>query len=80
MSLDLATKDSTEEGRESFYNDNAAQGTHYQQALGGRAKRKHFFASLDQAFAEAVHKDAGTVEYTSEEEVGFLQSFALRSG
>ena len=80
MSLDLGKTNSTEEGRESLHNDNAAEGTHYQQALGGHAKRKHFFASLDQAFAEAVHKDAGTVEYTSEEEVRFLKYFALRIG
>ncbi len=80
MSLDLAKTVSTEEDRENFHNDNAAQGTHYQQVLGGRAKRKHFFASLDQAFSEAVHKDAGTVEYTPEEEVGFLKYFTLGIG
>lgn len=54
-----------EEGTaEQFNND----GTFYQSQLGQRAKRKHFFSPLDPTFAEAVHKDAETVNFTAEEE------------
>lgn len=46
-----------------------AEGTSYQEALGPKAHRKHFFSPLDPAWAEAVHRDAETVQYTPEEEV-----------
>jgi hypothetical protein len=49
-------------------NDNI-EGTFYQSQLGSQAKRRHFFGSLDQAYADAVHKDAETVLYTDKEEV-----------
>ena len=45
-----------------------AQGTFYQGALGERVKRRHFFSPLDREVADAVHKDAETVEFTEAEE------------
>ena len=51
------------------------EGTYHQLALGGQAKRTHVFSSLDSGFAEAVHRDAETVEYTSEEEVRDSQKY-----
>jgi len=45
-----------------------SDGTFYQAQLGFRAKRKHFFSKTDPLYAEAVHRDAATVEYTEEEE------------
>jgi hypothetical protein len=44
------------------------EGTSYQSQLGAKAKRAHFFSPLDPAYADAVHRDAETVEYTAEEE------------
>ncbi|KAF5348886.1 hypothetical protein D9756_009799 [Leucocoprinus leucothites] len=46
----------------------AKDGTLHQNAIGSKVKRKHFFSPLDPAWAEAVHKDAETVQYTPEEE------------
>lgn len=46
-----------------------AQGTMHQEASGARAKRKHFFSPLNPDYAEAVHLDAESVEYTIDEEV-----------
>jgi hypothetical protein len=46
----------------------ASDGTLHQSEL-GPPKRKHFFSPLDSAWAEAVHRDAETVQYTPEEEV-----------
>ncbi|KAG6855161.1 hypothetical protein H0H87_007447, partial [Tephrocybe sp. NHM501043] len=40
----------------------------YQAQLGFKATRKHFFAPIDSAYADAVHRDAETVEYTDKEE------------
>ncbi|KAG6826188.1 hypothetical protein H0H87_007716, partial [Tephrocybe sp. NHM501043] len=45
-----------------------AKGIFYQAQLGFKLKRKHFFAPIDSAYADAVHRDAETVEYTEEEE------------
>lgn len=47
------------------------EGTSYQEALGTKAQRKHFFSPLDSSRAEAVHRDAETVQYTPEEEVSW---------
>jgi len=55
--------------------DNLAEGTYHQVAIGAQPKRKHFFSPLDPAYADAVHKDAETVEYTEEEEVCFTSLF-----
>ncbi|KAF8892997.1 MFS general substrate transporter [Infundibulicybe gibba] len=44
------------------------QGTAHQEKLGPKPKRKHFFSSLDPAYADAVNRDAAAVEYTEEEE------------
>jgi len=44
-------------------------GTYYQSRAGPKVKRKHFFAPLDAAHAEAVTKDAENVVFTPEEEV-----------
>ncbi|KAK7460853.1 hypothetical protein VKT23_008784 [Stygiomarasmius scandens] len=43
-------------------------GTYYQSQAGPKVKRKHFFAPLDAAHAEAVTKDAENVVFTPEEE------------
>lgn len=45
-----------------------AEGTFHQAALGERVKRRHFFSALDREVADAVHKDAETVEFTEAEE------------
>lgn len=59
--------------------DKFTEGTHHQLALGGQAKRKHIFSSLDSVYAAAVHEDAETVEYTPEEEVGAVILFLYQS-
>ena len=46
-----------------------SEGTAYQALQGPKPHRKHFFSPLDQAYADAVHRDAETVVYTAEEEV-----------
>ncbi|KAF8065095.1 MFS general substrate transporter [Lyophyllum atratum] len=48
--------------------EGAVDGTYNQAQLGFKAKRKHFFAPIDAGYADAVHRDAETVEYTEEEE------------
>ncbi|KZT28221.1 MFS general substrate transporter [Neolentinus lepideus HHB14362 ss-1] len=45
-----------------------SDGTFHQSQLGTKAKRKHFFSPLDPSYAEAVHKDAESVDFTQEEE------------
>lgn len=45
------------------------EGTFYQNQMGPKPKRKHFFSSLDPSYAAAVHRDAASVEYTEDEEV-----------
>ncbi|KAF9564096.1 MFS general substrate transporter [Agrocybe pediades] len=44
------------------------EGTLHQSELGPKAHRKHFFSPLDPAYADAVHRDAESVEYTADEE------------
>ncbi|KAF9267538.1 MFS general substrate transporter [Marasmius fiardii PR-910] len=44
------------------------EGTAHQDALGPKAKRRHFFSPLDRSFADAVNEDAKTVEFTPEED------------
>ena len=51
------------------------EGTSHQSELGPKAKRKHFFAPLDPAYADAVNKDAEFVEFTVDEEVWFSSCF-----
>jgi hypothetical protein len=48
-----------------------AQGTFHQSKLGFKSRRKHLLSKPDPVYAEAVHQDATTVEYTPEEEVSF---------
>ncbi|KAF9051499.1 MFS general substrate transporter [Panaeolus papilionaceus] len=43
------------------------EGTHNQAALGPKPRRKHF-SPLDPAYADAVHRDAESVEFSPEEE------------
>ncbi|KAH0578448.1 hypothetical protein H2248_003594 [Termitomyces sp. 'cryptogamus'] len=45
-----------------------AEGTFYQAQLRLKPTRNHFFAPVDLVHAEAVHRDAETVEYSDEEE------------
>ncbi|KAF5384199.1 hypothetical protein D9615_003370 [Tricholomella constricta] len=47
-----------------------ADGTYHQAQLGLEKERKHFFAPIDSSYADAVHRDAATVEYTEEDEKG----------
>lgn len=68
-----------EEIEESAEIDYLTEGTLHQLALGDQAKRKHFFSPLNPVYAEAVHKDAETVVYTSEEEVWYYVSFIFYS-
>jgi len=44
-------------------------GTLHQNAIGHKARKRSLFSPLDPVSAEAVHKDAETVQYTPEEEV-----------
>ncbi|KAL0581030.1 hypothetical protein V5O48_001024 [Marasmius crinis-equi] len=44
------------------------EGSAHQDSLGPKAKRRHFFSPLDRAYADAVHEDAKTVEFTPEED------------
>lgn len=53
----------------SLPSDAEMEGTARQNELGPKLKRAHFFSPLDPAVAEAVNKDAETVEYTPEEDV-----------
>jgi hypothetical protein len=55
------------------------EGTFHQSQLGPKAKRKHFFSPLDQAYSDAVHKDAETVVFTEKEEVNQSMGFQLTS-
>lgn len=46
------------------------EGTYHQSQMSvSKPKRKHFFSPLDPSYADAVHRDAATVEYSAEEEV-----------
>jgi hypothetical protein len=49
--------------------DHNTEGTFHQNQMGPKPKRKHFFSSLDPSYADAVHRDAASVEYSEEEEV-----------
>jgi hypothetical protein len=62
------SKQSIEEA-EKVLNHPNKEGTSYQSAVGPKATRKHFFAPLDPAYADAVDKDAEFVEFTANEEV-----------
>jgi hypothetical protein len=44
-------------------------GDYHQSQLGPKPSRKHFFSPLDPAYADAVNRDAETVEFTEAEEV-----------
>ncbi|KAH9910536.1 MFS general substrate transporter [Fomitopsis serialis] len=48
--------------------DPNTEGTRFQAALGERARRRQFFSRLDTEVADAVNKDAETVEFTADEE------------
>lgn len=48
---------------------NLKDGTYHQHEMGAKVKRIHFFSSLDRSYADAVHRDASTVEYSEKEEV-----------
>ncbi|KAH9848661.1 major facilitator superfamily domain-containing protein [Lenzites betulinus] len=45
-----------------------ADGTFYQSQVTGKAERKHFFSPPDATLADAVNRDADSVEFTEEEE------------
>ncbi|KAL4259179.1 hypothetical protein AB1N83_007018 [Pleurotus pulmonarius] len=51
-----------------FGNDSNEDGTFHQLQLGPKAKREHFFSSLDPASADAVHRDAQSVQFTELDE------------
>ncbi|EIM87467.1 MFS general substrate transporter [Stereum hirsutum FP-91666 SS1] len=44
------------------------EGTFHQAQLSFKPTRKHFFSPLDPSYANAVHRDAATVQFTLEEE------------
>ncbi|KAJ6481767.1 MFS general substrate transporter [Mycena sanguinolenta] len=44
------------------------EGEYHQGQLGPKPSRKHFFSPLDPAYADAVNRDAETVEFTDAEE------------
>lgn len=56
------------------------EGTFHQAQLSFKPTRKHFFSPLDPSYADAVHRDAATVQFTPEEEVflWFLTSSIFR--
>ena len=62
------SKQSIEEAEKALDHPNK-EGTSHQLELGPKAKRKHFFAPLDPAYADAVNKDAEFIEFTADEEV-----------
>ncbi|OCH88702.1 MFS general substrate transporter [Obba rivulosa] len=55
-----------------------AEGSFYQEQVGKKPRRKHFFSPLDGVLAEAVHKDATRVEYTEAEERAVRRKIDLR--
>lgn len=63
------TMDEDQVKRQAQEAQEAQLGTLHQNAIGHKARKRFFFSSLDPASAEAVHKDAETVQYTPEEEV-----------
>ncbi|KAJ7805754.1 MFS general substrate transporter [Mycena olivaceomarginata] len=63
--MDHGTKDLERESDVSHANK---EGEYYQSQLGPKASRKHFFSPLDPAYADAVNRDAETVEFTEAEE------------
>ncbi|KAJ7614611.1 major facilitator superfamily domain-containing protein [Mycena polygramma] len=44
------------------------EGEYHQSQLGPKAARKHFFSPLDPAYADAVNRDAETVDFSDAEE------------
>ncbi|KAJ7291058.1 MFS general substrate transporter [Mycena rebaudengoi] len=44
------------------------EGDYHQSQMGPKPTRKHFFSPLDSGYADAVHRDAETVEFTEAEE------------
>ncbi|KAJ7326311.1 MFS general substrate transporter [Mycena albidolilacea] len=63
--MDQGTKDLERESDVSHANK---EGEYHQSQLGPKASRKHFFSPLDPAYADAVNRDAETVEFTAAEE------------
>lgn len=45
------------------------EGTYHQAQMSFKPSRKHFFSPLDSSYADAVHRDAETVQFTPQEEV-----------
>lgn len=64
--LRLSSDDDVEK---SSSDDHNTEGTFHQGQMGPKPKRKHFFSSLDPSYADAVHRDAASVEYSEDEEV-----------
>ncbi|KAF8062211.1 MFS general substrate transporter [Lyophyllum atratum] len=54
--------------KEDGHANDPKDGTLHQAKKGAKAQRAHFFSALDRSYAEAVHLDAGTVEYSEKEE------------
>lgn len=51
------------------------EGDYHQSQMGPKPTRKHFFSPLDSGYADAVHRDAETVEFTEAEEVRAVRIF-----
>ena len=66
--MSIVEKDKDVDIEEARVEASNSEGTLHQAALGERAKRRHFFSALDREVADAVHKDAETVEFTEAEE------------
>ena len=65
VTMDIISKDT----EASYEHSPDTEGTTHQSAIGPKPTRKHFFSPLDSTYADAVHKDAETVQFTPEEDV-----------
>ncbi|KAF7342036.1 MFS general substrate transporter [Mycena venus] len=64
--MDHDTKDLEREGSDVSHPNK--EGEYHQSQLGPKPSRKHFFSPLDPAYADAVNRDAETVQFTEAEE------------
>lgn len=77
QSSSSAANDDLEKIQVSTSASHNAEGSYYQSQLGPKPKRKHFFSSLDPSYANAVNRDAETVEFTAQEDVCPIRSEAV---
>jgi len=68
---EILPQDDSKEAADSIHPEHSLkEGTLHQAKLElNKPERKHFFSQLDPAYADAVNRDAETIEYSIEEEV-----------